>query len=303
MSVLTVVEEHHEAFIVWRWAKDFCALPATGNYLLHIDEHADLAPLRSALPVPPFDAPFRETVNFTYAHLGIGNFIVPAIAAGLISAMTWVQLSSSTRVGTVEVINIEGVGLARRVYFGEVAFEKGEANAGRKHVPLNIVGPGSREDLGATTLLDIDLDYFSCAESHWTALSGREIEITEHAYRQICADRYHFMRLTCESLVPCDLGGKYVLRVLPPPTVKLPQRDIASSVSSLKSFLVENRVSPRIITVCRSRLSGYTPPEHCATIESSVITMLTELYRPDIVSFDGLSSNRLENPHGQRLGL
>ena len=71
---LYIMEEHHEALIVWRDAICRGILPAKGNSLLHVDEHSDMAlpsvqtPIRQA-----FDSD-EEIRRFVFEELNIGNF-------------------------------------------------------------------------------------------------------------------------------------------------------------------------------------------------------------------------------------
>ena len=40
-----VIEEHHEAFLVWNWAKDSGIMESSNNTLSHVDDHSDLGML------------------------------------------------------------------------------------------------------------------------------------------------------------------------------------------------------------------------------------------------------------------
>ena len=37
-----IIEEHHEAYIVWNYAIQQGLIPATGNTLFHVVEHSDV---------------------------------------------------------------------------------------------------------------------------------------------------------------------------------------------------------------------------------------------------------------------
>ena len=39
---LVILEEHHEAYCVWLYAILKKIIPYSGNFLIHIDQHADL---------------------------------------------------------------------------------------------------------------------------------------------------------------------------------------------------------------------------------------------------------------------
>ncbi len=42
-----IVEEHHEAFLIWKYAIQNNLIPAKGNHLFHVDEHSDMSNLHN----------------------------------------------------------------------------------------------------------------------------------------------------------------------------------------------------------------------------------------------------------------
>ncbi|PKK89478.1 MAG: hypothetical protein CVV64_13765 [Candidatus Wallbacteria bacterium HGW-Wallbacteria-1] len=88
---LYIIEEHHEAFILWHHAMELGLMPTGGNMLLHIDAHADLDPpvIRSTLAPRPES--LSMVAEFTYRELGISTFVLPAIHRGIFNRYCWIH--------------------------------------------------------------------------------------------------------------------------------------------------------------------------------------------------------------------
>ena len=86
-----VVEEHHEAFIAWKYAIQKGWLPNKENCLFHVDTHSDMG-------IPRFNDSINEIENdlsavkkFTYKELNIATFIIPACYQGLFNQVFWIK--------------------------------------------------------------------------------------------------------------------------------------------------------------------------------------------------------------------
>jgi hypothetical protein len=276
---LYIVEEHHEAFFVWGYAMLHGQLAPSGNALLHVDEHADLS-------VPAFHSPARERKTdlpslaaFTYHHLGIASFILPAVYQGIFDEICWVH----PRVAK---------GRATRLIIS--SFEGDAMNLQMIPAPAQAQEPGGdgrffdyrlqavTEPYTATrpVVLDIDIDFFSSDERSKSC----RLEVTRDEYEKFHRDPYHMLRLMPNKAARASIeDGRYFLEVtsshpepvlLPPPT----PAQIAERVEVFVAFLKMSAVQPQIIIVCRSRFSGFTPTDQWEFIEQTVLAGLRELY-------------------------
>ena len=91
MIPIFIVEEHHEAFFIWRYAILQQMIPRTGNALLHVDEHSDLNLPTLSTSLKELGPDLRDTLSFIRQNFGISEFILPAVYQGLFNEIYWMR--------------------------------------------------------------------------------------------------------------------------------------------------------------------------------------------------------------------
>ena len=92
MAIKTfIIEEHHEAFIVWNYAIKEGLIPPTGNTLFHVDEHSDMGIPRFNYNINELNGNISQLKDFVYNELNIGCFILPAAYKKIISNIYWIK--------------------------------------------------------------------------------------------------------------------------------------------------------------------------------------------------------------------
>jgi hypothetical protein len=278
MVSLYLVEEHHEAYLAWNHAIAAGVLPPRCDGLLHVDEHSDLAVPLVRAPVRAAARTLAGCAELTYRDLGIASFIVPAVYQGLFRRVVWLRqrFAAPPRPETLHVYAPPGG--VRLAMTGDLA-RAGAFNLDRRqfvHDPRTEADP---RPLGAIDVLDIDLDYFSCDPN---AGLGVTIEVTAREYAAFLADPYHPLRCRCgpQAQASSD-GARHWLHLpepwLPPaPALKVDEAELDRRVAAFAGWLTDRGVRPRVITVCRSRRSGYTPGDQWARIEALLLAALRE---------------------------
>jgi hypothetical protein len=129
-------------------------------------------------------------------------------------------------------------------------------------------------------VLDVDLDYF-CWDDSRSGMPEDRLEITEDAYRSMRDNPYHPFRLLPRIIVrPAEEGGRYYLRYsnMPKPDPLPSEERVNKRIDAFAAWLARNEVRPRMISICRSRHSGYTPASMWRAIEKRLLERLTEKY-------------------------
>lgn len=80
---LFVVEEHHEAFLVWQYAIKMKMISPEKNVLIHLDEHSDSDVPKFDYSIHDITDNFNKAIEFTYNQLNIANFIIPSFYLGI----------------------------------------------------------------------------------------------------------------------------------------------------------------------------------------------------------------------------
>jgi hypothetical protein len=86
-----IIEEHHEAFIVWNYAIQQGWLPATGNCLFHVDEHSDMGTPRFNESIHSLNGDMVKVKEFTYQELNIASFVIPACYREIFNQVYWIR--------------------------------------------------------------------------------------------------------------------------------------------------------------------------------------------------------------------
>jgi len=288
-----VMEEHHEAFFLWHYAIQHDVIPPRDNFLLHVDEHADLGTPRLHRPVDQLGDDLREIDRFTFDELSCFEFIVPALYQRLFSEWVWIQGNPPQKAD--QLLLVQGLG-------GRGSqFELRAANFvdGRPPlVPLWWHDKAARYRLQTLAdaleprdplVLDIDLDYFSCEDA---VNLVQKLEVTREEYESFTRDRYHFLRVNQGSRIKMQQeGDRYFLylrnypEAMPTP-LRVSEDVILERIERFAAWLEANRVAPRLIGSARSRFSGYTPLDQWEFIETHLIERLGRLYDIEVRSAD-----------------
>ena len=305
---LYIIEEHHEAFWLWNYCIMRGTIKPSHNTLLHVDYHSDFSVPSLQTSLYSLQGDLNAIKAFTYRELSIDCFIAPAIYQGIFDEVFWIgrkeddgKASSSDKVDILPINHdvrimkqkrIEGY-LQSRNKDGKhfnihelIPIIKAFPYPGRKEFIYHYVQIPSKIDFSDATVLDIDLDYFSCCENPRKSMELM-IEITREAY-ELLHDPYHPVNLHIKRPVLEKTGERYFayfnhrekdVRS----AAKVDQKEILARVDAFILFLEENNIFPQIITVCRSRHSGYTPLDQWEFIEYNLIERLKQLYILEIV--------------------
>jgi hypothetical protein len=293
-----IVEEHNEAFYVWNYCVARKIIPDHGNVLLHVDEHADMNIPRFNTSLTTLGDSLTGLKRFTYAEVGIATFIVPTLFQGYFKKVFWIKQQHQTpnrraRAMYVRSYNSEG----KKLLTGRLTPAWREKS---RHPESDLMlfdyYLRTLDTLPATrrTVLDIDLDYFSCSGNP-NELKEISVEITARQYADYQANPYHRTRYIGPRVTVEQVGKRYFLHFnrfgevyadTYPFTLKVDEGAIKQRVVAFIDKLAQRRVRPRLITVCRSRHSGYTPADQWQFIEEQLLDGLNSLYPVETISID-----------------
>ncbi|EIC21481.1 hypothetical protein Thi970DRAFT_01692 [Thiorhodovibrio frisius] len=292
-----VIEEHHEAFLAWLLAAARGWIAPTGNWLLHVDTHADMSLpcLNQSLHSIRLDAvgADRQSLRrFTYEELGIGDFILPALYLGLFERIDWLRPAPSeathpppVRAKPLYLASLEGDG--RRLRLTANRFQAGlldPAGWARAHFrSITTQTPAdaavdSRAPSALPWVLDIDLDYFHSDDA---AAETMEIQITEAEYRAYRDHPYHRVRLHGGCVRAFCREGQYYYRFArsaPGGSPVFERARVTERIQVFMDWLKRLPHQPSLITVCRSSISGYVPADQVDWLEQQVLDGLAMLY-------------------------
>lgn len=279
-----IVEEHHEAFIVWQFVIQQGWMPAKGNCLFHVDEHSDMGTPRFNVSIHDLNGDLDKVKKFAYQELNIASFIVPACYLEIFNQVYWIR--QKHRKSLHEPINmfVRSYNQAgKRLLSGKVKdIQTDIPNEDRKLFDYYLQTmdqlPSNKK-----VVLDIDLDYFSCSGSPNT-IEEIYVEITEEEHARFTTDKYHRLNYCGLGRIETTiLNSRYYY-------VINNYNEIYPSLSTVSETLVEERImyfirilkekqiSPSIINICRSKYSGYTPLNQWEYIETELLNGLDEIY-------------------------
>lgn len=289
-----IMEEHNEAFLIWKNAIRQGILPEKGNFLLHVDEHSDMQMPRFNMDIKQLSDDAESIRKFTYTELDIATFITPLIFTGVISNMSWVRQRHDKAISREMYVRSFNHG-GKKLIGGKTQDIKGvTVNYDNQNFMFHKQHVEDMEAVDQEVILDIDLDYFSCNSD---AFDAREtvIEITYSEYEAFHANLYHNMNfLGLPKLYAVEDDGKYYYVVNQfteqyPSTAKVSEEEIERRVSAFIAKLEELKIRPAIIDICRSRHSGYTPADQWEFIERKVLEGLESLYSLDVKHIEELN--------------
>jgi hypothetical protein len=287
---LFIFEEHHEAFFIWNYSVVNRLIPKNNNTLLHVDEHSDMGVPYFNYSIKSLKDKLQNIYEFTYKELSIENFIIPAIYQGIYSHLYWLYQSNNEHRGDKKQILVyshKGEGKVLRIDancdVGALAF----FNPDLKNALFKPLKTHDEFIASKSLVLDIDLDYFSCNSQGYN-FKGK-LEVTKEQYDVFNRDKHHFFRLCLGSGIKAEFkDGKYYLifnSLHPeyiPSKLKVSEEEIIRRIDLFIEFLRKNNVEPRLIDICRSRLSGFTPEDQWEFIEEKLIEKLSTLYDLEI---------------------
>jgi len=274
-------DEHNEAFYFWHKAKYESYLDRPLD-LFHIDAHNDI--VRPGLfkksiyfPGYPQDDYLQYYKDFARNDLEIGNFILPAVLAGLVKNVYFIYPRWRRFKPIRKKLNISSAfGEGKVLKYGMDLKKSPDPKAASKALPdlkyfdYRACGiekiPKKRK-----VILDIDLDYFACRDSVSNRLSY-ELEITQEQFldkkiflndKTLPFSGLDFTFQKKDKRYYCKITHKKVKD-----SSYLPAKEeIESEIDILVSTLQAKMIMPVVITICRSCISGYCPDDYHEFIE------------------------------------
>jgi hypothetical protein len=111
------------------------------------------------------------------------------------------------------------------------------------------------------------------------------LEITQKEYDEINRNKYHPINyIGIGKLETINKNDRFYLLInnyveIYPNKLYVNKNMIEQRINSFVYNLQNKKIRPSIITICRSRFSGYTPFEQWEFIENILINELNKLYR------------------------
>lgn len=291
---LIISEEHHEAFYIWHYAVEKGWMNPSGNRLLHIDEHDDFSIPRLSVPLADLDHDFETIKNFAFNDLNIGNFIWPSVYQGWFSHLYWMRASMRKdyplrelficTVGDARTEFLTGMGGRKRLDIG---------NDDRKYLQYHSINLEHTFETTDDIVFGFCLDYFSC-NVHPT-VTGNEVEVTEETYNAYQDNPYHYLKLTPGAAIKSEVrDGRYYLSFNKFDNVSLSRLredkpEIQQRIDNLINFFRSRKITPKMIHISRSAISGYTPSDQVDFIQERLVKGLEELYQLEIIEAESLS--------------
>jgi hypothetical protein len=279
-----IIEEHHEAFIVWNYAIQQGLLPATGNSLFHVDEHSDMGTPRFNKTIHELNGDINEIRNFTYSELNIAGFIMPAIYIGLFNQIYWIRQKHKKEEGHYEKMYIRSYNqMGEKLISGKFKDLKGIQKDNDLKEFDYFLKTIDQAPSDLNVVLDIDLDYFSCTGNP-NENEKILIEITKDEYDNFNKTPYHRLRFTGLSRVETLFENeKFYFKINDFNTIYSSNQlvdllTIDKRVNHFTKLLEKKQIIPKIINICRSRHSGYTHAEQMQYIENKLIEELAKRY-------------------------
>jgi hypothetical protein len=296
---LFIVEEHHEAFLAWHHAlKKDLFHAARKNTLLHVDYHADMKACPCQQPIPELSDSIETIRDFTYSELTIASFIVPAVYQKLFYEICWLIPKE------LDCAKNGLVPKKRRYLYARTYQEKKRTlimnddpflgfsdKPWQDRVPFcfycqTVEQPFEPESSPpeSSVILDIDLDYFACAK---LIDLSQKLEITPAEFQRCKTEKYRTLNLQLRYMLE-ESEGRYYLHFNPKSDIfdnyqeKISQENTLASIQAFIAYLKTNAITPALITLCRSRYSGYTPEAAWQYIEDQLVQGLSELFAMEV---------------------
>jgi len=280
-----IIEEHNEAFSVWIKAINRQELNPYKNVLLHVDDHSDMTPMRFNETIRPiYDLDDVQLDKFTRDNISIASFIIASCFLKIFDVVRWIQIGGAKVCRETYVTTFDND--YKNIIAG--AFSPNNPLLSFDHHVFKYETYDQNEDgcyiIGKDNdlVLDIDLDYFSC-EINPDKMKEVVLEISRSEFEEFNKDPYHRIRYLVDRVTSTYSNGKYYLilnyyqDILPSPR-KVDTASILARLDNLEHKLAKMSKKPKLITICRSRISGYTPSDQWSFIENELIKMLNRQF-------------------------
>lgn len=281
-----IFKEHNEAYFYWNLAVKEGIIENNNNTLIHIDHHDDLEFGGYFFDVSNKSMSIEEIKNITYNYLGIADFLVPAIFLGLFSSVynmkALIKKEFVKEERLVRLIDENQLTMNKYIPFIHSDFKK--SNDKNYHFFNYYEGSLSKLENNENIILDIDIDYF-CWDDSLSSVPLKKIEITEEAYKEYNQDMHHPFKILPRRLLKIrEIEGKYYIVYEEPPTQTQIHtlEKIDRRINNFFDWLKEFNIKPKLINICTSEVSGYTPSDFMEYIKSTVISNLSVIYELDI---------------------
>jgi hypothetical protein len=275
-----IFDEHNEAFYYWYKAKSEGYLTEAAD-LFHVDAHDDMGrpeAFRNSIycTVDSSNDRLEYYKKFAAIELHHGNFIIPAILAGLVRNVYFIYPAWRKYKPKRERFNVSSIfGEGKILKYGM----KAEANMEEQ---MNKALPDLKDYLFRMTeinkippkrdvILDIDIDYFACRDSILNQYCY-ELEITPQQFQR----KEEFLHDSTLKFASLDFtflkrGNKCFVQVAHKKikdASHLPSKDkIISEIKKTLNILSSKGIRPALVTITRSCVSGYCPKEYVELIE------------------------------------
>ncbi len=291
-----IIEEHHEAFLVWNYAINNCIIPKENNVLYHFDEHADMNTPRFNSCIHDNLKDLGKLKEFTYRELSIADFIIPSVYLGIFNKVYWFKQRKSKKRRQsnyfVRSYNQQGKKLisgAQR----ELNIDDRDRKTFKYFIRNIEEVPSSNKKI----ILDIDLDYFSCV-GDLNDIGEHFIQITKSEYDKFKKDRHNrlnYIGLNRVEAIKRDSKYYYLINYFEeiyPNALKVDEYIIKERIKLFGRTLKVKSIKPQLITICRSRHSGYTPGDQWSFIQKELIQELKRIYNLSILQIEKLLDHK-----------
>ena len=276
MKPVFLLEEHHEAFLIWQLGEALTGAPVHETALIHVDAHADMDLPHLSQGLNEVLTP-AQAYDITYRELDVQTFITAAIYQRRFSRVDWLRpVRRKNASATVHVWSEKGQG--RRLFLGKTPPEGADSRA-FSYAWLSLDHDWRPADV--PVVLDIDLDFFSGGGRSVPTL----VEITADEYRKFTESRRHLLRSHFGSRVQVHrTDGRYYFSFRP---VDGTERDgirersngaAAEMIAAFGRWLRRHRIDPLMISISRSWQSGFTAEDQWTFLEKTLLAELEVCY-------------------------
>ncbi|UKB86353.1 UPF0489 family protein [Chryseobacterium sp. MEBOG06] len=266
------------------------------NDLLHFDDHSDMSPPRLNT-VLTFDhlKTIEKVKEFTYSELGIASFMLPAVYLEIVNNIFWFKIDRKPE-ETFDMFLKSYQDDDRFLITGKketlLPHQISKSTQYYQYHKLSL-SDTDKVFTSNKVLLDIDLDFFSCIDNPYHE-KDVVIEITEEEYNSFLSNKYHYLRFITNNIEAVENKGSYFYvinnhRFIYPSPREVSQEEILTRINSFKNYLITKNITPELITICRSRFSGFTPENQWEFIEKSLLEALSDVYNIETIHINEIS--------------